>query len=436
MAIVGDVGTVSKFVEAIKDLPSWLLTALAVAANVLLFVPFVAAGLSAEFRPWVIVASVVFTLLALFKWISIGTGAVHTSMASRKARKTFHLTPIAQHCRWSVAKQGDDSMVTQITADFLVKNQTAAPIGLVGVRLLKPTIKGEVVHDSILVREPHGNMYGTAYASDHRIPPGAALPAHLLLRIRGVPRVDQQNPLVVVLGVADEDGHEQRVRVSCKGIPAPTNPAAPAALEPLYSITNRVVKEVVSVLQSELSRYDKCGRQVGGLGSVHIVYRGTAMTGMGSEMWIANSTANQEIAPDPEAAELRSDNLAALVGYYARLSADDDRRRFIAALLDRLDPGMGYLRVSYLIVCVLWKVGMLTEALDQAKARLPQGETKEFGLSNVLMMLNGLLRYRHPDFTPEMLDHIERFMHGMQEHPFQAPQKIAAIRARRLATRE
>jgi hypothetical protein len=33
------------------------------------------------------------------------------------------------------------------------------------------------------------------------------------------------------------------------------------------------------------------------------------------------------------------------------------------------------------------------------------------------MMLNGLLRYRHPDFTTGMLDDIERFVHGLQEHP-------------------
>ena len=48
------------------------------------------------------------------------------------------------------------------------------------------------------------------------------------------------------------------------------------------------------------------------------------------------------------------------------------------------------------------------------------------------MLLNGLLRYRYPDFTNEMLDDIEKFLLGLKEHPFQIPEKIAAIRTARL----
>lgn len=429
-----DVGTASKFIEAIKDLPSWLLTALAVAANLLLFAPFLSGGLPPEVRPWVLVAAVLFTILAVFKWVSVAMGALRAIRASRKAKKTFHLTPIAQRCVWSVHKQPDDSMTTQIGADFVVKNQTAGPLGLVGVRLIKPAIKGEVLQESIMVRAPRGNLYGMAYASDYRIPVGMALPARLDMTIRGIPRQAEGEALDVILGIKDDDGNEQRVKVTCKGRTAPKVIEKQISPEALYAFTDPVVKEVVSVLQAELSRYDKCGRRVGGLGSVHVVYRGTALTGMGTEAWTPNSAANQEIAADPETAELRSDNLAALVAYYGRLTTDDDRGQFISALTDRLDAGKGYLRVSYFIVCVLWKVGKLGKALDQAKAKLPQGESKDFGLSNVLMMLNGLLRYRHPDFTSDMLDQIERFMQGLNEYPFQIPQKLAAIRARRLAS--
>jgi hypothetical protein len=67
-----------------------------------------------------------------------------------------------------------------------------------------------------------------------------------------------------------------------------------------------------------------------------------------------------------------------------------------------------------------------------AKAHLPQGEIKAFGISNTLMMFNGLLRYRHTDFTNEMLDDLEKFLIGLNEHPFQIPEKIAAIRTLRL----
>jgi hypothetical protein len=123
-------------------------------------------------------------------------------------------------------------------------------------------------------------------------------------------------------------------------------------------------------------------------------------------------------------------SLEALLTFYERLPPVE-KDQFASALLTRID-GKAYLPVSYFIVLVLWKIGRLKEGLEKAKSNLPQGEISVFGLSNVLMLLNGLLRYRHPDFTNEMLDDIERFLDGLNEHPFQIPEKLAAIRTARL----
>jgi len=202
-----------------------------------------------------------------------------------------------------------------------------------------------------------------------------------------------------------------------------------------YEIADPIEKEVVAVLKAELGRYGMCGRRVGGLGSVHIVYRGNAFTGVGSDGWISDSPANQVIVGDPDAATLKSDNLEALVKYYQALGSDEERVRFAKALLDRLDATRGYLAASYLIVAVCWSVGLLPDALRKAKRDLPSGESRVFGLSNVLMLLNGLLKYRYPDFSNEMLDEVERLTHGLGEHPFMIPAKIAAIRALRLGQR-
>lgn len=118
--------------------------------------------------------------------------------------------------------------------------------------------------------------------------------------------------------------------------------------------------------------------------------------------------------------------------FYQRLSTEPERAGFVSALLDRLNADKGYMRVSYFIVCALWKIGRLQEALQKARS-LPQGEIKTYGLSNVLFLFNGLLRYRHPDFTPEMLDQLESFVHDLkQEHAFSILEKIAAIRTARL----
>ena len=119
------------------------------------------------------------------------------------------------------------------------------------------------------------------------------------------------------------------------------------------------------------------------------------------------------------------------MAYYGRLTTAQEQGQFAEALLSRMD-GRAYLRVTYFIVCVLWKIGKLREALEKAKAQLPQGEIKVSGLSNTLMLFNGLLRHRYPDFTNDMLDDIEKFLLGLKEHPFQIPEKIAAIRTARL----
>ena len=173
-----------------------------------------------------------------------------------------------------------------------------------------------------------------------------------------------------------------------------------------------------------------CGRSCGGLGSIQLVYQGRSFTGVGGDSWTSNSPLNQIIVSDPDAASLTSDNLEALVGFYRDLGSAEERERFKRALLDRLAPNKGYLAVSYFIVAVLWTLGSLPEALEKAKRALPQNETRVFGLSNVLMLLNGLLKYRYPDFTNDMLDDIERMTHGsLTEHTFMIPAKQAISHA-------
>ena len=125
------------------------------------------------------------------------------------------------------------------------------------------------------------------------------------------------------------------------------------------------------------------------------MYRGRAFTGVGTDSWTPDSPANQLIAMDPEAASFSSDNVDALVRFYDSIDSKDGRETFVTALLNRLQNGT-YLSVSYFIVAVLWKIGWHAQALQKAKAELPLGDDKEFGLSNVLMLLNGLLKVPAP----------------------------------------
>jgi hypothetical protein len=249
--------------------------------------------------------------------------------------------------------------------------------------------------------------------------------------VRGV-LAEQKEPWKTSLIFIDQYGNRQRLE-NCVFRPIwVANPAA--SKEPhelIYQIADPIEKQVASILKAELGRYEICGRPVGGLGSVHIVYRGRQITGVGNDSWTPNSPLNQVLVADPEAAILKSDNLDALRTLYESLHLDEEKIHFVDALLNRLNERKGYLAVAYLIVAALWTVGDLQKALRHAKQRLPENENRVYGLGNVLMLLNGLLKYRYPDFTNEMLDDIERFTHDIKEHSFRIPEKIAAIRTSR-----
>ncbi len=424
--------TFQKFSEAIKDLPAWLFSAFAVAAAILLFVPLANAELPQQYRPWLVISLVLFGVLAVFKWITVAFAAWRTSQAEARARKTFHLTAITQQCHWSVTKQVDGSMVTQIAALFAVKNQSASPVGLVGARVIKPKIKGEVIQGVITVRQQHGRMHGTAQHSDYRIAPGTTLPGHAVVMIRGEPRGSSERDLDVTFAIADEDGNEQRVRVLCRGMRNAKPSDAPIPVEALHGITDSIEKDVAAVLQAEIGRYEKNGRPRGGFGSFHMSYDGRSDLQIPGDAWVMNTARNQEISETADQNGIQSDSLDALMVLHARLTTDDERERYTNALLSRLQADRGYAQVAYMIVMALWKVGLLGEALDAAMFGLPEDDQRNFGMSNILMLLNAMLRFQHFQFTDEELDTIERFVQGGGEHPFRILQKIAAIRAYRV----
>jgi len=423
-------GAVTKVLEGLKALPLWLLAGLAASAGTLLWVPSFARSLPPAIRPWVVIAGVTFGVLAVARAIALLVERILVWRTVRDKRRRFHLTAEAQQSFWASAKQPDDSVVTQVVARLIVKNLAADPLGLARARLVKPRIRGEIVHEDVSVRAVDRNIYGDAAHSGHFIPAGMSLPATASVMIRGVPWRKLGNQVRVKIGITDDEGHEQFLTFDMRVLSATAGEPPKPPLEMVSSISNPVEKEVATVLQAEMARYEKCGRRVGGLGSVHLAIDGREITGVGTDSWNPNSPENQIISANPDAYDLRSDNLDALMAFYEGLSVTE-KKQFTGALLARVD-GKAYLPVTYFIVCVLWKVGRLKDALERAKANLPQGEIKVFGLSNALMLLNGLLRCRHPDFTNEMLDDIERFLVGLKEHPFQIPEKLVAIRTARL----
>ncbi|HEY3333081.1 MAG TPA: toll/interleukin-1 receptor domain-containing protein [Capsulimonadaceae bacterium] len=199
----------------------------------------------------------------------------------------------------------------------------------------------------------------------------------------------------------------------------------------LYSIADPVERDVVSFLKVEADHYRRCGRRVGGLGSISVVQGGRTVLGRGA------------ITPPPrpnagcpaEEATIVSENVEGLVAYYNRISSSADKLRIVAILLERLNPANGYLGISYFIVTVLMRLGFLGEALEKASSALPAGDDRMFGLSNVLMLLSGLLQYCPNYFTESDLERIEKLAVTKDEYCFGIPDKIALIRTQRLNSR-
>jgi hypothetical protein len=229
----------------------------------------------------------------------------------------------------------------------------------------------------------------------------------------------------VQFALADEDGNEQRVWVTCKGQPARSKPIP---YESIHAIEDPIAKDVAAILQTEVARYDKNGRNAGGFGSVYITKSGGPINGFGQDSWTVNSTSNQEISTDPAKNQLHSDNLDAMLKLYSGLTQGDEKSRFLAAIRSRLGQA-SYARVSYFIVCMLWRLGDLETALSLAATKLPQEDTQDFALGNTVYMLNGLLRYIHPEFSDADLDCIEKLVDRVGSKDFHIRQKIAAIRA-------
>lgn len=283
MTVEQSAGAATKALELLKDLPLWLLSGLAVAAGVLLWIPGI---LPLAVRPWLIGGSVTFGVLAAARGTALLFEQIPVWKRMREERRRFHVTGEAQQSFWSSSKQADGSIMTQVVARLTVKNRTEEPLGLSHVRLVKPRISGEVLHEDVCVRAVDRNMYGSAAHSGYLIPPKMVLPASASVMIRGVPWRKPENEIRVKIAISDDEGFEQIVVFRMRVISAaPATPARPA-LEMVSAISNPVEREVATVLQAELSRYEKCGRRVGGLGSVHLVIDGREMVGVGTDFGI------------------------------------------------------------------------------------------------------------------------------------------------------
>lgn len=134
-----------------------------------------------------------------------------------RARPKFYLTQHGHRNIWGTPEQKDGSLNTSIAVELVAKNLTSEPVYLVTPRLVRPKVDGEVI-----MRNVH--LAGADYAL---LPPRE--PAHIsvFLHIRGaLERAPTNGRIAAVIGIADDEGHEQRVHVSLRWLQQPPQPPA------------------------------------------------------------------------------------------------------------------------------------------------------------------------------------------------------------------
>lgn len=204
----------AKLAAALKDVPLWLFTAVALSMTLLITVP--------EFRAQLFPSGPLGLFLTLVAWIFVLARSTIPAIrawrlwrATSRARMRFVITPVEHQCIWGVSKQTDGTVVTQVSGHFMVKNRADSPLYLMTARLVRPRIRGEVLPGLLAVRAIDDRTYGTAHTSGHCIPPHETVPVSATILIRGTPR-QRSGMLQAIVEMSDADGHRERVRVCCR----------------------------------------------------------------------------------------------------------------------------------------------------------------------------------------------------------------------------
>lgn len=333
-------------------------------------------------------------------------------------RRTLVLVVEERDCWWSIGgSSGQPAM--QVSGHWHATNVSDQPIQILKARIVKPDIRG-----GVFVRHPQSDVYG-----DNVVPPQTTteISTHFWIK---PPTREKGQDLVARIEFTDQYGRRHRTPKTEFVGRVYGKPKQKVAREAMHSISDPIEKKVVAVLQAETDRYEQCGRGVGGLGSVQTRTGNQCVQGVGSDMPEANSPKQQEVLSQPVSKAVTSENVDALSSFYATLDATG-RNTFEAALLNRLHRDGAYVSIGYFITLVLLRCGRFSIALSKARADL-LGDS-QYGFSDTLRLVDGLLKFEHNLFSDQNIDEIERFVDGVEESVFRIPQRLSAVRAVRLS---
>lgn len=430
------------FLSALRTLPVWLLSGLAIAGYAVLFVPAFGDVDPQEFRTqWGIVVwiwAITFSILAVARALDSSVISYRAHRRNVESRRVLRFVARHQQCWWHLAKQMDESFVSQISLDIEVANLSAHPVRIVKVRLIRPKSKGDVLNANVSLPKA-GSPY---HSHKHPVPPRESITATLHLMVRGA-LAPQSRPIHATFGITDQFGEEYRL----KGIVIRTNdPTLPKQLwtQRLSSWLRRLpdhsptdepstadslsqewqhqgkFENVDLILNEERRAYAACGRVHGGLGSLNV--------GLQSEPTLGSA----EVGSVPsllwdkaQAKPVESPNASRLITLHDELdcSDKDDLERY---LLSHLHKSSSYSDVAYFIFLALHRMGRTVDALQAARGCL-SGD-KVYGYSNLLGTLSAIVSHEHFGIELDCLSAIQKVLADDTEHDFRLSEKINLAR--------
>jgi hypothetical protein len=311
-----------------------------------------------------------------------------------------------------------------------VTNITDVPVRLLDAKISFGRLR-ERVDSWVLTRAADGAIFG----SRHYVEPGHTTEVSAEFVLTPPPKDAKEGHAIrATVLLRDQWGNSCKVKNVTFTAPArPPIGVAERVGEQLHAIQDPIEKDVAAVLKAEIDRYREAGaRSQGLLGSVKSFQASGGVTaGIGSE-WRRVGTADQQsLVHDIPPPAISSDNADALVALHGRLGTDAERQRFMAALMRRVDRNTEYAEVGYLIALAAFRIGQLNTVLVAAKDHLRGDDA--FGFSEVLRMVDALLRLEHSTFSPELLDDVERFAEKLPlDEVMRLRERIFAIRAYRV----
>ena len=439
---------ISNFLSVLRTLPVWLLAGLALAGYAIIFTPGFGGidpkGFRTEWGIWIWIAAVGFSVLTVTRAVESGISAYLEHRRIKVSRRSLRLVPRQRQCWWHLAKQKDDSFVSQISLDVEAANLTDHPVRIVKVRLIRPRATGEFLHGDVLLPKA-----GSPYHSErHAIPPHDTVTASLHVMVRGA-IARQGHPIRATLGITDQYAEEYRLKrivIPTHDVRLPKQPVTArivSALRKLPGLRQAALpapeapqtlpaewqhqgkfEQVDLILNEEKRNYAAHGRERGGLGSLNVGLQSEPNFG-----WTEVGKVPSLLWDKTNAKPIESPNLGRLVNIQAALG-DPEKRELENYLLSHLRNGSPYADVGYFIFLALHRMGRTIDALRAARSFL-SGD-KNYAYSNLLGTLSALVSREHFAIDPALYPQILQTLAGDEEHNFRLNEKINLARLEHL----